>query len=46
LNVRKEPNGEVVKTTPNGTKVEVAEELDKWCKLVDGNYVMTQFLKK
>ena len=46
LNVRKKPNGEVVKTIPNGTKVEVVEELDKWCKLIDGNYVMTEFLKK
>ena len=46
LNVRKSPNGEILRTIPNGTKVEVVEELDHWCKLVDGTYVMKRFLEK
>lgn len=46
LNVRKSPNGEILRTIMNGTKVEVVEELDHWCKLVDGTYVMKRFLEK
>lgn len=46
LNVRKSPNGEILRTIPNGTKVEVAEELNHWCKLIDGTYVMKRFLEK
>ena len=46
LNVRKSPNGEILRTIQNGTKVEVVEELDHWCKLVDGTYVMKRFLEK
>ena len=46
LNARKSPNGEILRTIQNGMKVEVVEELDHWCKLVDGTYVMKRFLEK
>ena len=47
LNVRKEPGGEIVKVLNRGDKVtvDVSYVDEKWTKLKDGNFVMTEFLE-
>lgn len=43
INVRTNPNGEVLFRLKTGTPVIVEEEKDGWCKIV--GYVMTEFVK-
>lgn len=44
LNVRKEPDGEVLNIVSKGAVLKIVEEVDKWSKLEDGTYVMSRFL--
>lgn len=43
VNVRNAPNGEVLFTVNNGSKVLVEEEKDGWCKVT--GYIMSGLLK-
>ena len=46
LNVRKEPNGEILTILEKDTEVEVLKEYDsEWTQLVDGTYVMSKYLR-
>ena len=48
LNLRKEPNGEIVGSFPPGTKVVIAEDAnDEWYKITDPSegYVMKKFIE-
>lgn len=45
VNVRVAPNGQIVKTLDNGTKVKVKEIKNNWALLDDGNYIMASLLR-
>lgn len=48
LNVRKQPNGEIFKSIPDGAQVKVIEVVDdNWYKIESPiGYVMSKFIKK
>lgn len=45
LNVRKEPEGDIVTTIQNGFEIEVLEIADGWCRLKNG-YVLEELVVK
>ncbi len=45
LNVRKEPDGEIVRTIPYGEKVQVSNIENGWAQIGDCEFVMSKLLK-
>lgn len=47
LNVRHKPNGDVINSLPDGSKVTITEDSDpEWYKIEPKGYVMKKFVKK
>lgn len=44
LNIRSNPDGDIIGSLPNGEVVEILEEVDGWYK-IDKGYVMAKFVE-